>query len=196
MGRVHQDGDQQPEAGGASPSSPPRLPQQVLQQEIEELQVCLTELRLERSQQSTLITPPSGANPREIMQACRDRARLTVEQSAELKGIDDAIVTLEQRLISKQAELLAYGNLRQLRQQQAQLEIEQGRLAARQHADRINEIAVELAHEVRALRTIADQLSPLFWELEGRPFITGFKRVTVPHVRSDSRVWTVVNRVI
>jgi hypothetical protein len=97
------------------------------------------------------------------------------------------------QLLEKQAGLLAIADSRE---DQIRHEIEQGKLEAQRHAERINEIAIELAQEVRALRDIADRLSPLYWDIEGRPFITGFKRVTVPQVRSDRRVWTVVNRVI
>ncbi|MBP0000556.1 MAG: hypothetical protein J7641_16415 [Cyanobacteria bacterium SID2] len=75
-------------------------------------------------------------------------------------------------------------------------DIERAKLEAEQRAQRINELAAELGDEIRALKSIADDLSPLYWQYEGKPFITGFKRVTVPDVRSDSVVWRVVNRIV
>jgi len=162
--------------------------------EIQELRDYIRSLQTERANLRQALTPVQTSDrPADIVQACRDRARLTIDQSAELKGIDDAIAALETQLLEKQAALLA---LADSRQDQQRAEIEQGKLEAQRHAERINEIAIELAQEVRALRDIADRLSPLYWDIEGRPFITGFKRVTVPQVRSDRRVWTVVNRVI
>ncbi|MGD1903520.1 MAG: hypothetical protein ACFB9N_14900 [Geitlerinemataceae cyanobacterium] len=165
-----------------------------LQSEIQEIRECIQALQSERAALQQSPTPQiSGDRPSDIVRACRDRARLTLEQSAELKGIDDAIAALEAELLERQASQLALGDSRE---NQRRAEIERGKLAAQQHAERINEIAAELATEVRALRDIADRLSPLYWDIEGRPFITGFKRVTVPQVRSDRRVWTVVNRVV
>jgi hypothetical protein len=164
------------------------------QTEIQELRDYIRSLQAERATLCKVIAPVQASDrPEDIVQACRDRARLTIEQSAELQGIDDAIAALEVQLLEKQAGLLAIADSRE---DQIRHEIEQGKLEAQRHAERINEIAIELAQEVRALRDIADRLSPLYWDIEGRPFITGFKRVTVPQVRSDRRVWTVVNRVI
>lgn len=164
------------------------------QTEIQELRDYIRSLQAERATLCKAIAPVQASDrPEDIVQACRDRARLTIEQSAELQGIDDAIAALEVQLLEKQAGLLAIADSRE---DQIRHEIEQGKLEAQRHAERINEIAIELAQEVRALRDIADRLSPLYWDIEGRPFITGFKRVTVPQVRSDRRVWTVVNRVI
>jgi len=165
-----------------------------LQSEIQEIREYIEALRGERAELQQSPPPTvSGDRPSDIVRACRDRARLTLEQSAELKGIDDAIAALEVKLLDRQAAQLALGDSRE---NQQRAEIERGKIQAQRHAERINEIATDLAIEVRALRDIADRLSPLYWDLEGRPFITGFKRVTVPQVRSDRRVWTVVNRVI
>lgn len=67
---------------------------------------------------------------------------------------------------------------------------------ARIHAEKINQMAVELAQEVQSLRAIANQISPIYWQLHYKPFITGFKSISVPHVRSDSDVWSIVNRLV
>jgi hypothetical protein len=75
-------------------------------------------------------------------------------------------------------------------------QVEEGRALAHGHAERINELAAELAAEVKGLKAIADQISPSYWQVYYKPFITGFKSISVPYVRSDGDVWTIVNRVV
>ena len=75
-------------------------------------------------------------------------------------------------------------------------QVEEGRLLAQGHSERINELAAELAAEVKGLKAIADQISPSYWQVYYKPFITGFKSISVPYVRSDGDVWTIVNRVV
>lgn len=75
-------------------------------------------------------------------------------------------------------------------------QVEEGRQRAHVHAERINELAEELAQEIKALKSIADEISPSYWQVYYKPFITGFSSISVPHVRSDGDVWTVFNRVV
>ena len=75
-------------------------------------------------------------------------------------------------------------------------QVEEGRKDAMIHAERINELAQELADELQALKDIADTISPSYWQVYYKPFITGFTNISVPHVRSDGDVWTVFNRIV
>ncbi|WP_242031937.1 hypothetical protein [Microcoleus sp. FACHB-672] len=75
-------------------------------------------------------------------------------------------------------------------------QVEEGRQRAHVHAERINELAEELAQELKALKDIADEISPSYWQVYYKPFITGFSSISVPYVRSDGDVWTVFNRVV
>ena len=75
-------------------------------------------------------------------------------------------------------------------------ELEKAKIKAKIHAERINQLAAQLATEINSLKTCADNLTPLYWQLYYKPFITGFKTISVPHVRSDGEVWTIVNRIV
>ena len=55
-------------------------------------------------------------------------------------------------------------------------------------AERINQLALVLAEELQTLKSAADRLSPKYWQVYYKPFIAGFKTISVPHVRSDGDV--------
>lgn len=137
---------------------------------------------------------PEDDSPEAIAAAYRRHARDSSQLAAEVKGIDDAISALTAHLNLKQAELASLQTAS--KQQSIEQQVEVGRQQAKFHADRINELAAELAQEVRELKAIADQLSPKYWQVYYKPFITGFQTISVPHVRSDADVWTIVNRVV
>lgn len=167
---------------------------QDLQDQIFSLQQTIQSLEQERRDLAMHpLLPPEDAPPAVIVEAYRAQARASAEQAAEIKGIDDAIAALQLQLRQKRALV---GHYREHQRDPLREEIEQAKAKAEHYAERINELSGELIVEVRALKVIADQLSPLYWQYEGKPFITGFKRVTVPHVRSDGAVWNVVNRVV
>ena len=148
-------------------------------------------LRRERQQLSIGAATPVGDSPQAIADAYRRHARETAEVSAEVKGIDDAIAALSDQLNQKQQQSLKLQRISPMEEQ-----VEEGRILARGHAERINELAGELAAEVKGLKAIADQISPSYWQVYYKPFITGFKSISVPYVRSDGDVWTIVNRVV
>ncbi|MDZ8235629.1 MAG: hypothetical protein RMZ69_00365 [Nostoc sp. ChiQUE01a] len=138
----------------------------------------------------------SGENdsPLAMVEAYRRQARENPQLSAELKGIDDAVAALELQLQQKQAQLARWQiESKQLTQQQ---QLEEAKKVAQVHAQRINQLAAELATEIRLLKRCADELSPMYWQVYYKPFITGFKTISVPYVRSDGEVWTIVNRIV
>ncbi|MDV2991198.1 MAG: hypothetical protein N4J56_000852 [Chroococcidiopsis sp. SAG 2025] len=112
----------------------------------------------------------------------------------DLAQLLESLAALTAQLRQKRAEFTAL----QVRSQYQSIEqhVEEGRTQAKVHADRINELAGELAEEIRALKAIADRISPSYWQVYYKPFITGFQTISVPHVRSDGDVWTIVNRVV
>ncbi len=133
-------------------------------------------------------------SPSAMVEACRRQARENPQLSVELKGIDDAIAALQIQLQQKQAKLEHWEKTsKQLTQEQ---ELEAAREVAQVHAERINQLAAELAMEIRLLKSCADYLSPMYWQVYYKPFITGFKTISVPYVRSDGEVWTIVNRIV
>ncbi|MEG4107330.1 hypothetical protein [Microcoleus sp. S13_C5] len=162
-----------------------------LQTDIEAIYSQIEELRLERQQLSIADVVPAGDSPQAIADAYRRHARETAQVSAEVKGIDDAIAALSAQLSQKQQQSVKLQRISPMEQQ-----VEEGRLLAQGHAERINELAAELAAEVKGLKAIADQISPSYWQVYYKPFITGFKSISVPYVRSDGDVWTIVNRVV
>ncbi|MEA5517285.1 hypothetical protein [Nodularia sp. UHCC 0506] len=138
----------------------------------------------------------SGKNdsPSAMVEACRRQARENPQLSVELKGIDDAIAALEIQRQYKQAQLEHWQKESpQLTQDQ---ELEAAREVAQVHAQRINQLAAELSTEIRLLKSSADYLSPMYWQVYYKPFITGFKTISVPYVRSDGEVWSIVNRIV
>lgn len=140
------------------------------------------------------IVPSEHNSPSAIAEAYRRFARENAQVAVEIKGIDDAIAALELQLEQKQAELANWQiNSKQLTLQQ---QLEEAKSVAQVHAQRINQLAGELATEIRLLKSCADELSPLYWQVYYKPFITGFKTISVPHVRSDGDVWTIVNRIV
>ena len=133
-------------------------------------------------------------SPQAMVEAYRRQARENAQLSVELQGIDAAIAALEVQIKQKQGKLVRWQvESKQLTQQQ---ELEEAKEVAQVHAQRINQLAGELATEVRLLKACANQLSPMYWQLYYKPFITGFKTISVPHVRSDGEVWTIVNRIV
>ncbi|OKH16822.1 hypothetical protein NIES592_03700 [Fischerella major NIES-592] len=151
-------------------------------------------LREERASLTVTVTPPKNDSPQAITEAYRRYARENAQLVAELKGIDDAIAALEDQLVQKQAQLQQWQI--QAKQLSLQEQLDEARKIAQVHAQRINELAAELAIEIRSLKACADELSPLYWQVYYKPFITGFKTISVPHVRSDGDVWTIVNRIV
>ncbi|MBD1932126.1 MULTISPECIES: hypothetical protein [Cyanophyceae] len=166
-----------------------------LQAEIDAIRSQLEALKQERESLKVDPVLPSYDSPEAIVEAYRRHARETSQMSAEIKGIDDAIAALEaklKQLVGQPLELLQ----RQRKQNSLEQQLDEDKQRAQGHAERINDLAAELAEEVQALKAIADEISTDYWQLHGKPFITGFSRVTVPHVRSDGAVWTIVNKVV
>ncbi|WP_315791011.1 hypothetical protein [Fischerella sp. JS2] len=162
--------------------------------EIAALRSQIEVLREERASLSVSITLPDNKSPQVIAEAYRRYARENAQLVAELKGIDDAIAALEAQMTQKQAQLQQWQI--QAKQLSLQEQLDEARKIAQIHAKRINELAAELATEIRSLKACADELSPLYWQVYYKPFITGFKTISVPHVRSDGDVWTIVNRIV
>lgn len=182
------------EAGGQDRFNRAVIMKQI-QAEIEAIRSQIADLQQERASHSAnhVVIPPEDNSPQAIADAYRRYARANSQLAAEVKGIDEAIAALAALLNRKQAQLTS---LQQQQQTSIEEQVEQGRQRAKVHADRINQLAEELATELRCLKAAADQISPLYWQVYYKPFITGFQTITVPHVRSDQQVWTIVNRVV
>ncbi|MBH8552376.1 hypothetical protein I8751_08305 [Nostocaceae cyanobacterium CENA357] len=168
---------------------------QQIQAEIAALNSQIQVLRQERAALN-INNAISGGNDSLIatVEAYRRQARENPQLSAELKGIDDAIAALEVQLHHKQTELACCQiESKQLTPQQ---QLDEAKRVAQVHAQRINQLAGELATEIRFLKACADQLSPMYWQVYYKPFITGFKTISVPYVRSDGEVWSIVNRIV
>ncbi|MBC5793895.1 hypothetical protein H5968_01700 [Sphaerospermopsis sp. LEGE 00249] len=167
-----------------------------IQVEIKELNSQIQALLRERAAltQNSIESSENNTNLA-IVEAYRRQARENPEIAAEIQGIDNAIAFLEKQKQQKQAQL--NGSLtfsKRLAQQQQELEA--AKKVAEIHAQRVNELAQELAEEIKLLKACADELSPMYWQVYYKPFITGFKTISVPHVRSDGEVWTIVNRIV
>ncbi|MCF2150681.1 hypothetical protein IQ276_030515 [Desmonostoc muscorum LEGE 12446] len=166
-----------------------------IQTEITALKSQIQALQQERAA-LTINNVISGENDSALamVDAYRRHARENPQLSAELKGIDDAVAALELQVKQKQAQLARWQiESKQLTQQQ---QLEEAKKLAQVHAQRVNQLATELATEIRLLKRCADELSPIYWQVYYKPFITGFKTISVPHVRSDGEVWTIVNRIV
>ena len=133
-------------------------------------------------------------SPQAMVEAYRRQARENAQLSVELQGIDAAIAALEVQIKQKQGKLVrSQVKSKELIQQQ---HLEEAKEVAQVHAQRINQLAGELALEVRLLKRCANELSPMYWRIYYKPFITGFKTISVPYVCSDGEVWTIVNRIV
>jgi hypothetical protein len=161
------------------------------------------QILLEERAELTINNVISGENdsPQAMVEAYRRQARENAQLSVELQGIDAAIAALEGQIKQKQGKLVRRRSpsetsqvaSKELIQQQ---ELEEAKEVAQVHAQRINQLASELATEVRLLKRCANELSPMYWRIYYKPFITGFKTISVPYVRSDGEVWTIVNRIV
>ncbi|MBW4423934.1 MAG: hypothetical protein KME50_05590 [Nostoc desertorum CM1-VF14] len=154
------------------------------------------QILLEERAALTINNVISGENdsPQAMVEAYRRQARENAQLSVELQGIDAAIAALEGQIKQKQGKLVRSQVVsKELIQQQ---ELEEAKEVAQVHAQRINQLASELAVEVRLLKRCANELSPMYWRIYYKPFITGFKTISVPYVRSDGEVWTIVNRIV
>lgn len=168
---------------------------QQIQAEIAALSQQIQDLQQERAALTiNNVVSSENDSPIVIAEAYRRFARENSHLAVELKGIDDAIAALEFQIQKKQAELTRWQiESKELTLQQ---QLEEARSVAQVHAQRINQLAGELATEIRLLKACADHLSPIYWQVYYKPFITGFKTISVPHVRSDGEVWTIVNRIV
>ncbi|MEH2435140.1 MAG: hypothetical protein V7K25_12950 [Nostoc sp.] len=154
------------------------------------------QILLEERAALTINNVISGENdsPQAMVEAYRRQARENAQLSVELQGIDAAIAALETQIKQKQGKLVrSQVASKELILQQ---ELEEAKEVAQVHAQRINQLASELATEVRLLKRCANELSPMYWRIYYKPFITGFKTISVPYVRSDGEVWTIVNRIV
>lgn len=167
--------------------------QQNLQAEITAIRSQIVSLKQERAAIVIPTISPEDNSPEAITNAYRRLAKETAELSAEIKGIDDAISFLEAQLQEKEAILRG---VVPRRKSSVEEQLEEDRERAHAHAERINQLAAELAEEIKALKAIADEISPSYWQVYYKPFITGFKSISVPQVRSDGEVWTIMNRLV
>lgn len=166
-----------------------------IQTELAALQSQIQALRQERAALTTNNVKSSNHDsPLAIVEAYRRQARENPQLAVEIQGIDGAIAALELQLNHKQTELARW-KIESKRISQEQ-ELEEAKKVAQIHAERINQLAAELAAEIRLLKASADYLSPMYWQVYYKPFITGFKTISVPYVRSDGVVWTIVNRIV
>jgi len=169
---------------------------QDIQAEIAVIRSQINKLRREGASLAVQVTPSEDDSPQAIAETYRRQARENPQLFAELKGIDDAITALEAQLAEKETIIKKSrsGYITRLSEQKEQLE--KAKAKAKIHAERINQLAAELATEIHNLKTCADDLTPLYWQVYYKPFITGFKTISVPYVRSDGDVWTIVNRIV
>lgn len=162
-----------------------------------EIEAICSQIEVLRTERNALIGKeilPENDSPEAIAEAYHRKARIIAQVSAEVKGIDDAIAALEAQLYQKQSELQPLPIQPQPLTLQEQVEAATQR--AYDHAERINELAAELVEELRALKAIAHDLSPSYWQLYDKPFITGFKGTSVPYLRSDGDVLMISSLVI
>ncbi len=101
---------------------------------------------------------------------------------------------MKAELEKKQAQLKPFSSVQQ--QLSTQEQLESAKSVAKVHAERINQLAGELAAEIRILKACADRISPMYWQVYYKPFITGFKTISVPHVRSYAEICTIINRIV
>ncbi len=169
---------------------------QDIRAEIAVIRSQINKLRREGASLAINVTPSEDDSPQAIAETYRRQARENPQLFAELKGIDDAITALEAQLAEKETIIKKSqrGYITRLSEQMQ--ELESAKSQAKIHAERINQLAAELATEIHSLKTCADNLTPLYWQVYYKPFITGFKTISVPYVRSDGDVWTIVNRIV
>jgi len=165
-----------------------------IQTEIEAIHSQIKALRTERDTLTIKEIVPENESPEKIAQAYRRQAREAAQISAEVKGIDNAIAALEAQLKQKQRQLksLQQGSQSLSLEQQ----VENATEKAYDHAERINELAAELVEELRALKAIAYDLDPSYWQLYHKPFITGIRSISVPYLRSDQDVLMIAKLII
>jgi chromosome segregation ATPase len=157
-----------------------------IQAEIEAIRSQLDALRHEREALTNQEVQPENNSPEAIAAAYRHQARVAAEVYAEVQGIDNAIAALQAQLEQKQQQLQPLVKPKQPLTLADEVEI--ATQQAYDRANRINELATELVEELRALKAIAHDMSPSYWQLHHKPFITGFKGASVPYLRSDQGV--------
>jgi len=136
---------------------------------------------------------PEDDSPQAITEAYRRQARDSAKVAAEVKGIDDAIAALQAQLRQKQGVLKPSIISQQITLEEQVAEATQ---QAYDRGERINELAAELVEELRALKAIAHDFAPVYWQLYDKPFITGFQGTAVPYLRSDNDVLMISSIVI
>ncbi len=168
-----------------------------IQTEINAIRAQIYALRQERASLCVELDVVDSS-PEAIVDAYRRRASENVQNAAQIKGIDDALAALKAMLEEKQSQLKHLISLEPQVSSIKQIEnqIEATKKQAKVHAERINSLAGELKNEIRLLKSCADKISPLYWRVYYKPFITGFKTICVPHVRSDREVWNIFNRIV
>lgn len=165
-----------------------------LQAEIEAIRIQIQSLQQERQQINVDDLVMEDTSPEAIAIAHRRYAREKAQVSVELKGIDNAIAALASQLQEKQVALAQLANYPP--RQQIEQRVEVAQLQAQAHAERINQLSDELIQELQALKVLAYDLSPVYWQFYNRPFLTGFQSTAVPYVCAEGEVWRVVKRVV
>ncbi|MBE9127436.1 MULTISPECIES: hypothetical protein [unclassified Coleofasciculus] len=165
-----------------------------IQAELEAIRSQIEALRRERDALMAKEILPQNDSPEAISEAYRRQAREAPQVSAEVEGIDNAIAALQAQLEQKQLELQPRVERKQPLTPEEQIEATVQE--AYERANRINELAAELVEELRELKAIAHDLSPSYWQLHHKPFVTGFKAASVPYLRSDHGVLMISKIVI
>jgi hypothetical protein len=164
-----------------------------IQAEIEAIRAQIKLLQEERASFTIEEVLPEDDSPEAITKAYRRQARESAKVAAEVKGIDDAIAALQAQLRQKQGGLKPSQSSQQLTLQE---EVAEATQQAYDRGERINQLAAELVEELRALKTIAHDFAPVYWQLYDKPFITGFQGTAVPYLRSDNDVLMISSIVI
>jgi chromosome segregation ATPase len=154
------------------------------QAEIEAIRAQIKLLQEERASFTIEEVSPEDDSPKAITEAYRRQARESAKVAAEVKGIDDAIGALQAQIRQKQAVLTSLP----LEEITLVEQVAQATQQAYDRGERINELAAELVEELRALKAIAHDFAPVYWDLYDKPFITGFQGTAVPYLRSDNDV--------
>lgn len=164
-----------------------------IQVEIEAIRSQIKLLQDERDSFSIDEVLPEDDSPKAITDAYRRQARESAKVAVEVKGIDDAIAALQAQLQQKQSGLKPSPISQQMTLEE---EVAAATQQAYDRGERINELAAELVEELRALKTIAHDFAPVYWQLYDKPFITGFQGTAVPYLRSDNDVLMISSIII
>ncbi|MDJ0556626.1 MAG: hypothetical protein QNJ68_19735 [Microcoleaceae cyanobacterium MO_207.B10] len=152
-----------------------------LETEVNVLQTKVDELRHQRSSFKINVSFPKDNTPKALAEFCQKNSEETAKWQAEMQEINQSLKVLEAQLNQKKTLLGQKKSRLEWRELQEQVYLGGKRL--QEQVQKVNKQANQLEAEIQSLKTIYQELNPLYCEwVQNAANIVDFKAKTIPYV--------------